>query len=187
MPASYYRLLAAFAASLSLPLCACTATRTVQADATVVELPKPEQQQASVGTEGTMDTESTIWTLLGVAKKAEKLPGPETGSGVSPVLWQATLDTLNFVEMESVDPIAGLAVTKWYSPKGKPNERLRVTTFIKSRALRSDAFVVTVERQTRGPTGWQDATVANDVIDNLENNILERARQIHIARIRAQQ
>ena len=135
-----------------------------------------------------MDTESTIWTLLGIAKKPQQEPGPATGPGVSPVLWQAVLDTLNFVEMDSLDPRAGLAVTKWYSPKGKSDQRFRITAFIKARALRSDSLAVTVERQSRPPNGqWQDATVAADVANNLENDILERARQIHIARIREQQ
>jgi Domain of unknown function (DUF3576) len=188
MPASYYRLLIAFAASLSLLLGGCTAARTTQSDATVAQLPKPAQQQASAAPAGEMDTESTIWTLLGIAKKPSQSPGPTTGPGVSPVLWQATLDTLNFVEMDSMDPMAGLAVTKWYSPKNKPTERFRITAFIKSRALRSDALAVTVERQVRSPTGqWQDGTVAADVANNLENDILERARQIHIARIRENQ
>jgi hypothetical protein len=187
MPASYYRLLVAFVASLSLLLGACSATRTVQSDATLAELPQPAQQQASALPEGSMDTESTIWTLLGIAKKPSKTPGPETGPGVSPVVWQAVLDTLSFTDMESLDPKAGLAMTKWYSPKGKPDERFRVTAFVKARALRSDSLVVTIERQTRTATGWQDAPVATDVADNLENDILERARQIHIARIREQQ
>jgi hypothetical protein len=136
-----------------------------------------------------MDTESTIWTLLGIAKKPQQQAlGPETGPGVSPVLWQATLDTLNFVDMDALDPMAGLAKTKWYSPKGKPNDRFRITAFIKTRALRSDSLVLSIERQTRSANGqWQDATIGADVADNLENDILERARQIHIARIRQQQ
>jgi uncharacterized protein DUF3576 len=81
-----------------------------------------------------------------------------------------------------------LAVTKWYTPKDKTDERMRITAFIKSRALRSDALVVTVERQTKSATGqWQDAPIAADVANNLENDILEDARQIHIARIREEQ
>ena len=54
--------------------------------------------------------------------------------------------------------------------------------------MRSDALVVTVERQTKSATGqWQDAPIAADVANNLENDILEDARQIHIARIREEQ
>jgi hypothetical protein len=193
MPASFYRsvhyrFLVPVAASLSLLLGACSATKTTQTDAVVAPLPQPEQQQASADSEGEMDTQTTIWQLIGIAKKPSKSLGPETGAGVSPILWQATIDTLNFASIDSQDPAAGLIVTKWYSPKGKPDERLRITTFIKSRALRSDSIVVTVERQTRDAGGqWKDNTVAADVANNLENDILEEARQIHIARIREQQ
>jgi hypothetical protein len=187
----HYRLLVPVAASLSLSLAlltACTATKTTQTDAVVAQLPQPQQQQASVDSEGEMDTETTIWQIIGIAKKPSKAPGPETGTGVSPILWQAATDTLNFADFDSQDPVAGLMVTKWYSPKGKPDERLRITAFIKSRALRSDSLAVTVERQTRDAGGqWKDGTVAADVANNLENDILEEARQIHIARIREQQ
>jgi hypothetical protein len=188
MPSSYYRLLVAFAASLSLLLGGCTATKTTQPDATAAQLPQPEQQQASAGPEGTMDAEGSVWTLLGIAKKPKPELGPQTGPGVSPILWQATLDTLGFAGMDSLDPVAGLAVTNWYSPKGKSDERMRITAFVKSRALRSDSLVITVERQTRDPSGqWKDATIDEGVVDSLENDILQRARQIHIARIRAEQ
>ncbi len=57
--------------------------------------------------------------------------------------------------------MAGSIVTKWYSPKGKPNDRLRITVFVKARALRSDSIVVTVERQARSPDGqWDETTIA---------------------------
>jgi hypothetical protein len=187
MPAPYYRLVIASAASLSLLLGGCTATKTTQSDATVAQLPQPEQQEASADADGGMDTETNIWQFLHIAKKKQPELGPRTGADVSPVLWQATLDTLNFAGLDSLDPMAGLAVTKWYSPKGKTDERMRITAFIKSRALRSDSVVVTVQRQMRDPSGqWKDSTIGQDVVDSLEGDILQRARQIHIARIRAE-
>jgi hypothetical protein len=188
MPAPHYRLLVAFAASLSLLLGGCTAAKTTQPDATAAQLPQPEQQQASATPEGEMDTEGNIWTFLHIAKKPKADTGPQTGPGVSPILWQAMLDTLQFAGLDSLDPAAGLAVTNWYTPKGKTDERMRVTAFIKSRALRSDSLVITVERQSRDPSGqWKDATIDEDVVASLENDILQRARQIHIARIREEQ
>ena len=190
MPALHYRSLAVVAASFSLLAAGltagCTATRTAQDDAVGANLPR-QVQEASTDPDG-MDTESTIWTLLGIAQKPHKEVGPRTGADVSGVLWQATLDTLNFVTMDSLDPMAGLAVSNWYTPKNKPEERMRVTAFIKARALRSDSIVVTVERQTRTANGqWQDAPIDRSVAADLENSILQRARQIHIARIRALQ
>jgi hypothetical protein len=182
--------LPSFAASLSLLLAGCTPTRVTQSDAAAAELPQNNKQQASTTADGGMDTESTIWTMIGLAKKPSEQQkfGIQTGPEVSPELWQATLDTLGFVEMDSADPQSGLLVTNWYTPKGKPNERMRITAFIKSRALRSDSIALTIERQSRSPAGqWEDGTVADQAVEDLENDILQRAREVHIARLRLEQ
>jgi hypothetical protein len=189
MPVWYYRPLSVSLASFSLLLVAgCNEpTRETQADATAAELPQAKQQD-SVNPDGGMDTETSLLTILGIQKKASALDwGPKTGPQVSPELWQATLDTLSFATMDSEDPQAGLIVTDWYSPKGKPDERIRITAFIKSRVLRSDAIVVTIERQTRAGGQWTDATVSQAAVDDLDNAILQRAREVHIARLRLDQ
>ena len=126
--------------------------------------------------------------MLGLAKRdAERNIGPQTGNTVSPVLWQAALDTLHFAGFTSEDPMTGLLVTNWYSPPGKPNERLRVSVFILSRALRSDSLSVTVDRQERGrrPASGRDAPISRDAVADLETAILLRARQIHAERYRS--
>ena len=127
-----------------------------------------------------IDTEANILTVLGLAKKESvKDPGPHTGRTVSPILWQAAHDTLDFVKYVSEDPLTGSIVTEWYSPPGKPNERLRVNVFILSRALRSDSVTVTVDRQERSANGqWAETTIARQVETDLENAILNRARQL---------
>ena len=154
MPVRYYRLLPAFVASLSLLLGACTATRVTQPDAAAAELPNVNQQAS---TDDGMDTEGTIWTaLLGIAKKtAAPGPGCKTDPGVSPGIVAGGDRNPEFRQhagsARSGGP--GSPVTEWYSPKDRPNERIRVTAFVKARALRSDSIVVTVERQTRTPDG----------------------------------
>jgi len=93
-----------------------------------------------------------------------------TGSTVSPILWQAALDTLDFVKLASEDPLAGSMVTDWYSPAGKPNERYKVNVFILARSLRSDAIAVTVTRQARlGDGNWLETTITRQVETDLEN------------------
>jgi len=183
MSARYYRLLFGIAASISLMAAGCGANRPV--DPVTGATPAPPVVAKSVD-EGGIDTEATLWTVLGLAKReSEQEVGPQTGSAVSPILWQATQDTLHFAGFASEDPMTGLLVTEWYSPPGKPSERLRVSVFILSRALRSDSLAVTVERQARSPTGeWRDAPVARDVGTGLENAVLQRARQIHAERYR---
>jgi hypothetical protein len=178
MPAILYRLTTIFAASLSLALAACSSTDPAQPPA-----PAGAQQAAAATEDEGIDTEATIWTVLGMADKPSKrFPGPQTGATVSPVLWQAAHDTLNFVEMASDDPAGGSMVTNWYSPRGKPSERFRVTVFILARALRTDSLAITIERQERISTGqWSETTVTRDLQNDLETAILQRAREIRQA------
>jgi hypothetical protein len=178
MTGTHYRASAALAASLSLVLAACAASPPAE-QARVQPGAAETQKSASSEPEG-IDTEATILTVLGLAKKESvKDPGPQTGRTVSPVLWQAAHDTLNFVKYASEDPLTGSIVTDWYSPPGNPNLRYRVNVFILSRALHSDSLTVTVDRQQRGGDGqWAETTIARQVETDLENAILSRARQL---------
>lgn len=178
----HYRLSAGFAASLSLLLTGC-ATNPPNGKAAAAAAPTPASRQAiAAGADrpGEMDTEATLWTVLGLTKKpSQHEPGPHTGATVSPIAWQAALDTLNFVKFTSEDPLSGMLVTDWYSPQDKPNERFRITVFVLSRDLRSDTVAVTVDRQQLSPTGeWVAATVSRKVEDDLASTILRRAGQL---------
>jgi Domain of unknown function (DUF3576) len=189
MSAGYYRLLIGVAASVSLMVAGMVAGCGYDRPATVAADPAagaPSSPPVARNTADPMDTEATLWTVLGFSKRdSEQNVGPQTGNAVSPILWQATQDTLHFAGFASEDPMTGLLVTNWYSPPGKPNERLRVSVFILSRALRSDSLAVTVERQARSPVAeWREAPVARDVVTGLENAILQRARQIRAERYR---
>lgn len=184
MSCRYYGLLLGLAASVSLILAGCGSDRAAPGPADTVAV--PAAPQSGVRKADDDRTDATLWTLLGLAKReSQRNRGPQTGALVSPVLWQAAHDALNFAGVSSEDPVTGLLVTKWYSPPGKPDERLRASVFILSRALRSDSVAVTVDRQMRTPDGqWQKTPVARDVADGLDNAILLRARQIHAERYR---
>jgi hypothetical protein len=184
MPAAHYRLSAAFAASLSLPIAACGLKPVGWSDPpSAASAQQPDAagtQQASTAEPSEIDTEASIWTVLGLAKKeSQRNPGPQTGTTVSPILWQAALDTLNFVKFASEDPVAGSLVTDWYSPPNKPNERYKINVFILSRTLHSDSLAITVTREARlGDGNWLETTIARKVETDLENAILERAGQL---------
>jgi len=186
MPAAHYRLSAALAASLSLLIAACGLEPVGWSDQPNAANTQQEQpnatntQQASTAEPSEIDTEASIWTVLGLAKKeSQHNPGPQTGATVSPILWQAVLDTLNFVKFASEDPVAGSLVTDWYSPPNKPNERYKINVFILSRTLHSDSLAVTVTRQALlGDGNWLETTIARKVETDIENAILERAGQL---------
>jgi Domain of unknown function (DUF3576) len=181
MPVVHYRPSTGLAASLSLILAAC-APATGQPATGQPGAAKAGGQQTAATAPEDIDTEATLWTVLGLAKKGSqkaKAPGPQTGRQVSPVLYQAALDTLRFTKLASEDPLGGSLVTDWYSPRDKPDERFRIDVFILSPHLTSDAVAVTVERQERRPTGeWVDSTIDKKVQEDLETKILYRARQL---------
>ncbi len=180
----HYRLSAVFAATLSLLLVACASSRPpVQAGAPPGAGGSPQDPanvKAAADRSDDIDTEATIWTVLGLAKKpSEHQPGPHTGNTVSPILWQAALDTLSFTTFSTQDPLTGELVTDWYSPQGKPNERYKIQVFVLARTVRSDAVAVTVDRQELPPSGeWKSTTIARKVEDDLEAAILRRAGQL---------
>lgn len=187
MSARYYGLLLGLAASTSLLTAGCGSDRARQAaDPVTGRLPTPIVAPQAAARDPDR-TDETLWSWLGLGKRrSESDAGPQTGGSVSPVLWVAARDALEFAGTASEDPMTGLLMTNWYSPPAKPNERLRVSVFILSRALRSDSVTVTVERQERSPAGqWTDTPVARDVVAGLENAILLRARQIHAERYRS--
>lgn len=178
----YYRLLPALAASLSLLVAGCGSDPAV----TAAPPAQPASAQVAVSQPEDIDTESTIWTVLGMAKRpSQRALGPQVGDKVSPILWEAAHDALNFVKITSEDPMTGVLQTDWYTPSGKPNERMRISVFILSRALRSDSLSVTIDRQQRSPSGqWADAPIARDAVAELESAVLLRARHIRAERYR---
>jgi Domain of unknown function (DUF3576) len=180
---AHYRLAAALAASLSLALAGCASSPPVAKPSATTGASSAANAQPVAKDKDPpdeMDTEATIWTVLGLARKpSEHEPGPQTGSTVSPILWQAAHDTLSFVKFSSEDPLTGLLVSDWYSPSGRPDERYKINVFVLSRELRSDSLAVTVDRQVRSATGqWEPTTIARKVEDDLETAILLRAGQL---------
>jgi Domain of unknown function (DUF3576) len=181
----HYRPLLGLAASISLLLlAACGSDPGAGVDP--VTGAAPTQPAARTAAAAQDDTDETIFTVLGLAKRESRRNiGPITGTGVSPELWEAAHDALKFAGISSEDPMTGLLVTKWYSPPENPSERLRVTVFITARALRSDSLAVSIQRQVNTNGQWQDAPVDRNVVSGLDNDILLRARHIHAERYRA--
>lgn len=108
----------------------------------------------------------------------------ETGGiGVNSFLWRASLDTLNFMPLASADPFGGIIITDWYSDPTTPTERFKATIYILDTRLRADALNVSIFRQQQAGGGWTDATVDPETEIQIENAILQRARQLRLAQI----
>lgn len=110
--------------------------------------------------------EDTIWSLFDNNK------GGESTVAVNRYLWGASLEVLNFLPIQSVDPFTGVIVTGFGTPPGGGTS-YRATVLIDDPAL--DARSLNVALQSRG--GPVSAATSRAV----EDAILSRAREMRIA------
>ena len=59
-------------------------------------------------------------------------------------LWQATLETLDFMPLASANYSGGIIITDWYSNNNNPNETIKITIRFLSNEIRSDAVDINV-------------------------------------------
>jgi hypothetical protein len=93
---------------------------------------------------------------------------------VNRYLWQASLETLSFLPLDTADPFSGLILTDWGSVGGGA---FRVTILISDPALDASSLKVAAFRQQ----GGRAVAVSEAENRQLEDAILTRARQIRIA------
>lgn len=103
--------------------------------------------------------------------------------GVNTYLWQASLDTIAFMPIATVDSNGGVIVTDWYVSPASPAERVKVTIAILDTELRADAVRVSANRQQLSSQGWIEAPVRPGTVQKLEETILGRARDLRRAQI----
>ena len=103
--------------------------------------------------------------------------------GVNEFLWRASLETLNFMPMAEIDPFGGVIITDWYASPQAPDERFKANVYILDTNLRADALKVSIFKQVRSATGWNDATTDADTARTIENSILTEARRLYIATV----
>lgn len=109
---------------------------------------------------------STIWDLF------TNRDNPNTAVGVNKYIWKASLDVLNFLPVESVDPFTGVITTGYGRPPGG-GRAYRATIFVQDIAL--DARSLKLAMQTQG-----GGAVAPETIRAVEDAILTRARELRV-------
>lgn len=97
---------------------------------------------------------------------------PNTTIAVNKYLWQASLEVLNFLPVESVDPFTGIIVTGYGVPPGGARA-YRATIYVQDPAL--EARSLKLAMQTQG-----GAAVSAETLRSVEDAILTRARQLRI-------
>jgi len=110
--------------------------------------------------------DNTIWAIFNRKDN-------DTNVSVNKYLWSASLEVLNFLPVQSIDPYTGVIVTGYGTPPGG-NQSYRATVLIDDPAL--DARSLNIALQTRG-----GRTVSKATSRAVEDAILSRAREMRIA------
>ena len=103
--------------------------------------------------------------------------------GVNSFLWRASLETLEFMPLEQVDPFGGVILTDWYASPEAPDERFKANVYILDANLRADALKTSIFKQVRNGNSWTDAPTDADTARQIENAILTRARELFISTV----
>jgi hypothetical protein len=103
------------------------------------------------------------------------------GVSVNAYLWQASLETIKFMPLVSTDANGGVIVTDWYSESKNPNERIKVTLYIRGLELRVEAIQAVVQKQILRGGNWTNVEdIDSQTASNLENIILTKARNLRL-------
>ena len=104
----------------------------------------------------------------------------EINTNVNAYLWRASLNILSFAPLISTDALGGTIITDWYVNKKIKNERLKVMAIIKTAELKSNGISVKVHVQKFKDGSWSETFTNKELEANIENNILNEARNLRI-------
>lgn len=97
---------------------------------------------------------------------------PNVTVNVNKYIWQASLDVLNFLPIEAVDPFTGVIVTGYGTPPGG-GRAYRATIYVQDPALDARSLRVALQARGGGAVGLETQRAVEDAI-------LTRARQLRI-------
>lgn len=126
--------------------------------------PDPDDQRA-LSKQAREENRATIWDLF-------RKSNPDVTVGVNKYIWQAALDTLDFLPVTSADPFTGVITTGFGRPPGG-GQAYRATIYVQDPSLDARSLKVALQTQSGG-------AVSPETTRAIEDAILTRARQLRI-------
>ena len=95
-------------------------------------------------------------------------------------LWRASLETIDFMPLNSADPIGGTIITDWYSTSDNQNERCKLNIFISGKKLKAENLKVRSFCQENKNQIWVNKNINKENNIKIENAILNKAKKIRL-------
>lgn len=110
-----------------------------------------------------------------VVTEQEVLP-----AAVNKYLWNASLEKLAFMKIETKNPQDGLIVTGWKVMAAAPNERFKISAEIICGELRADGLNIKVYREIKNGNNWRAVSSSPDLKTEVEQAIIKQAKILYI-------
>tara|TARA_B100001175_G_C19416396_1_gene593857 strand:- start:530 stop:1105 length:576 start_codon:yes stop_codon:yes gene_type:complete len=89
-------------------------------------------------------------------------------------MWRASLDTLDFMVLATVDYAGGLIISDWYSDNN-PDEAIKITLRFLDNEIRVDALKVTIHKKICKNNNCKIQQVESDLSFDIKDKILKKA------------
>ncbi len=93
-------------------------------------------------------------------------------------LWRASLDTIDFMPLASVNYSGGIIITDWYSNDQNSNENVKISIRFLTNEIRSDALDIKVFKKIckNNNSNCKISEGYNELISELKRKILKNAK-----------
>ena len=97
---------------------------------------------------------------------------------INELLWKSTLDTLDFMSYETIDPFSGVITTDWFINQNNEKIRNKVTVSFLSSELTANSIKVSIIREKFDKNQWVSDGYSDGLARKIEDLILTRAREL---------
>ena len=97
---------------------------------------------------------------------------------INELLWRSTLDTLEFMSFEKVDPFGGVIITNWFINESSRDTRNKITVSFSSSELKATSIKVSIIREIYKDKNWFSDGYSDGLARKIEDLILSRAREL---------
>jgi len=124
-----------------------------------------------------LERESTgLWN----SSKSGKSGGTTYEFATANALWRASLETLDFIPLTSVNYSGGIIVTDWYSGKSNSNESIKIEVRFLNNDIKSSSLKVNSFKRICKNQNCSISKNNNDFSLKIKDNIMQKARSLKI-------
>ena len=148
-----------------------------------IKKPEPEKKRESIfGGPLTYSTDTGSFSTgpVELPNLSNKSNSNLTSLPINELLWKSTLDTLDFISYEKIDPFSGIIITDWFINQNNGKIRNKITVSFSSSELKTTSIKVSVTREKFDNNQWVSDGYSDGLARKIEDLILTRARELRI-------